>query len=140
MASLAPAAPTRPSAVVGANGLQSAAAHAAASGGGKKTAEFTDALGTATPTAHFLPEDARREALRAARAEFARTLAERDNALQAAKAESADSASQASLQASQPKLDALSRMVQEQQAELKDHLERYRDFYPEIPTEQIETL
>ena len=41
---------------------------AAASGGGKKTAEFTDALGTATPTAHFLPEDARREALRAARA------------------------------------------------------------------------
>jgi len=31
-------------------------------------------------------------------------------------------------------------MLQEQQAQLKDHLQRYREHYTEIPTEQIESL
>ena len=36
--------------------------------------------------------------------------------------------------------DELPWMLAEQQSELKDHLQRYRAYYPEIPDQQIETL
>lgn len=36
--------------------------------------------------------------------------------------------------------DELPWMLKQQQADLKDHLTRYREHYPEIPTDQIETL
>ena len=31
-------------------------------------------------------------------------------------------------------------MLEQQQAELKDHLSRYREHYPEIPQRQVDSL